>query len=128
LEKLGAFKVSRDVIVPGKNFDHEFDIIIENKSRIAIEVVSFGEKIDQRLFEIAGRLADLSKDRIEKVVLVSIGHMHQPSLLYLKSLDFKGSPRLEIISLDEPLSEIDEEAIKGKIVPSMEKLLSRANR
>jgi DNA-binding transcriptional ArsR family regulator len=125
LKKLGAFRVASNVVIPGKNFDHEFDILIENKLRIAIEIVSSGGKIDQRLFEVAGRLADLSRNSIDKVVLVSIGHLHQPSLSYLKSLDLKGSPKLEVISLEEPLCEIDEEVIKRKVVPLLERLLTK---
>jgi len=128
LKRSHGINVLRDVAIPGKNFDHEFDIVIENKSRIGIMILSPSQKVDQRLFEIAGRLADLSRNSIDKVVLISLGHLHQPSLLYLKSLDLKESPKLELVTIEETLSEIDADAVKRKIVPSIERLLVKPSR
>ena len=122
LEKANL-KVTKNKMVAGKYFDHEFDVVIEDKTRIAVEIISLGGDGSQRLFEVAGRIADLPKTSINRVVLVIVGHLHQSSLQYLKSLNIKDSPKIDVILLDEPLSEINEDAIKRKVVTPIERLL-----
>ncbi|MCL2135642.1 MAG: MarR family transcriptional regulator [Candidatus Bathyarchaeota archaeon] len=115
--------VTKNQPIAGKNFDHEFDVIIEGKNRIVVEIISIGDEDNQQLFEIAGRLADLPKTSINTIVLVIVGHLHQSSLQYLKNLNIKGAPQIEIIILDETLSEMNEKLIKRKVVAPIEKLL-----
>jgi DNA-binding transcriptional regulator GbsR (MarR family) len=115
--------VTKNQAIAGKNFDHEFDVIIEDKNRLAVEIISISDDDNHQLFEIAGRLADLPKTSINIVVLVIVGHLHQPSVQYLKNLNIKDSPQIEIIILDESLSEMNEEIVKRKVVAPIEKLL-----
>lgn len=122
------FNLTRNKTISGKNFEHEFDIVIEDRKRMAVEIISAGEENNQKLFEIAGRIADLQKTSVQIVFLVVLGHLRLSSIQYLKSLTIKDAPQVEVITVDRPLSDIDEETIRSEVVGPIIKMLNGRQR
>jgi len=127
LAKRGV-KVLRNRPIAGRHFNHRFDFVLQNSCRAVVEMKTSGPDLTEKVFELTGRIADLERGVIDVFFLVILGGPHQPYESYFNSLRAPKAPKVEVLTVDVPLTDLDEKIIRDKIVDPILKVLAHRKR